>query len=244
MSLRSIPERATSRMKELGLIQEISPDTLNSQAYDMLVDAILSLGLRPGSKLHVGKLAKAMGLSPTPIKQALMKLVGEGLVTNLPRRGFYVAWLSREQVGELYDCRLMCELYAAECIVDTRPESFLAALAQVEMEYRQLIEQGADARARLLKERDFHRLIVDQVGNRMLSEWYRRLNVHAHGIRIELLGREVREPMPGYADHGDIVRAFTVRDLEAVKRATRRDVEEGRANALRSLAAVSESPEK
>lgn len=83
--------------------------TLAEKAFGMLHGAIVSGALRPGERLPIEDLAAATGMSPMPIREALRRLDGVGLVENVPHRGARVADLSVEDLKEVYDSRLMLE---------------------------------------------------------------------------------------------------------------------------------------
>jgi DNA-binding GntR family transcriptional regulator len=84
--------------------------TLAEKAFGMLHDAIVSGALQPGERLPIEDLAAATGMSPMPIREALRRLDGVGLVENFPHRGARVADLSVEDLDEVYDSRLMLEV--------------------------------------------------------------------------------------------------------------------------------------
>lgn len=86
--------------------------TLAEKAFGMLHDAIVSGALLPGERLPIEDLAAATGMSPMPIREALRRLDGVGLVENVPHRGARVADLSVEDLKEVYDSRLMLEVPA------------------------------------------------------------------------------------------------------------------------------------
>ncbi|MBS1880049.1 MAG: GntR family transcriptional regulator [Actinobacteria bacterium] len=86
--------------------------TLAEKAFGMLHDAIVSGALLPGERLPIEDLAAATGMSPMPIREALRRLDGVGLVENVPHRGARVADLSVEDLREVYDSRLMLEVPA------------------------------------------------------------------------------------------------------------------------------------
>lgn len=83
--------------------------TLAEKAFGMLHDAIVRGALLPGERLPIEDLAAATGMSPMPVREALRRLDGVGLVENVPHRGARVADLSIEDLNEVYDSRLMLE---------------------------------------------------------------------------------------------------------------------------------------
>ena len=86
--------------------------TLAEKAFSMLHDAILTGSLLPGERLPIEDVAAATGMSPMPIREALRRLDGVGLVENVPHRGARVADLSVEDLNEVYESRLMLEVPA------------------------------------------------------------------------------------------------------------------------------------
>lgn len=88
--------------------------TLAEKAFGMLHDAIVSGTLHPGERLPIEDLGGAMGMSPMPIREALRRLDGVGLVENIPHRGARVTELSIDDLKEVYDARLMLEIPAIQ----------------------------------------------------------------------------------------------------------------------------------
>ncbi|MDR3565710.1 MAG: GntR family transcriptional regulator [Negativicutes bacterium] len=90
---------------------------LNDQIYEALRNAILQDTLPAGSKLDVNLLAKRWGVSRTPVNDAIQRLMIEGLVSVVPRRGTFVARIEVKDILEFMDVRLMFELRAAELTI-------------------------------------------------------------------------------------------------------------------------------
>ena len=83
--------------------------TLSAQAYHAIRSAILRRDIAQGEKLNVRQLSERLSLSGTPVKEALLALSQEGLVTSLPRRGYFVPALSHTEQRELYLLRSVIE---------------------------------------------------------------------------------------------------------------------------------------
>jgi DNA-binding GntR family transcriptional regulator len=122
------------RLRRFG--DEAGHRTLAEKAFGMLHDAIVMGALSPGERLPIEDLAAAMELSPMPIREALRRLDGVGLVENIPHRGARVADLTLEDLKEVYDARLLLELSAisgaAENFTKEEEESALRHLARLE----------------------------------------------------------------------------------------------------------------
>ena len=134
--------------------------TLGDLAYGHLLNAILSHELRPGARLRPDDLAAAMGLSPTPVKHALARLAGEGLVEHRAGLGPFVAEPTIADILELYGCRLMCELHAAREGFARIGDAFVVELRRNleahEAAFAARDEAFESQRAVLEADRDFH----------------------------------------------------------------------------------------
>lgn len=100
------------------------------KAYDYLKLAILDDRINAGERLAEEHLARELGISRTPIREALQKLASEGLIRPLGTRGFVVSRDSREEVEELFEIRAVLEGYALRVICERITEPVLASLQQ------------------------------------------------------------------------------------------------------------------
>jgi DNA-binding GntR family transcriptional regulator len=103
---------------------------VRERAYEHLKAAILSGRFSPGERLTEEHLARELGISRTPIREALHKLESEGLITPLATRGFVASRDSREEVEELFEIRAVLEGYALRVICDRIGEEALARLEE------------------------------------------------------------------------------------------------------------------
>lgn len=205
---------------------------LNEQVYETLRLRILSRDPGPGAKLSLHELATELGVSRSPVHQALTRLVAEGLLTVKARRGYFVTPVTDEALVDGYDVRLALELHAAERTVGTLDAEQLAR-------FRALLDATAAAISH--EEWDpanaaFHEYQVDLAGNALLSRFYRGLSVNQMMtvIRGGRLERGVNLP----SEHAAIVEAFEAGDLAAAKAAITTHVESGRRIALEAIARV------
>jgi len=95
----------------------ITRSTLVDQVYDYLRDCIVRLDINLGERLDVRKLSEQLGVSQTPIREALQKLVEQGLVVAKPYKGYFVVELTSRDIEELFDLRKALELVALKYIV-------------------------------------------------------------------------------------------------------------------------------
>lgn len=151
---------------------------LGDGVYRLLWQRILDRRLNPGEKLSDLRLSDELGVSRTPVREALHRLVQDGIVRAEPNRGFYVASFSARDVAEIYDLRATLETMALEAaaprLTRARLERALADLDRVEAQLRGAVtpeEHTAAAAAFLEVDRAFHRTLVEQAGNSRLHTW-------------------------------------------------------------------------
>jgi DNA-binding GntR family transcriptional regulator len=141
--------------------------SLASSAVDWITSRIIEGDIAPGEKVTEIGLAHQMGISRSPVREALRALSREGLITIEPRRGAFVAELDRNHAAELYTCRLMlepaCIGLAVEVITDDRQASLETMFATMK---RTVAEQDAAAYVSALK--DYNWELMDGCPNRIL----------------------------------------------------------------------------
>ena len=116
--------------------------SLSEQVYGALLQAIVDRRIRPGERLVLDDLAAQSKVSRTPIRDALSRLAAEGLVQPYGRRGFCVTALSVDDMDNLYDLRLMCELYAVEKGIDTLSPQVLSRVETLAEECAEQVRLG------------------------------------------------------------------------------------------------------
>jgi DNA-binding GntR family transcriptional regulator len=154
----------------------IARSSLGESVYRLLWDRILDRRLHPGEKLSDLRLSDELGVSRTPVREALNRLVQDGIVKSEPNRGFYVASFSAQDIEEIYDLRAALETAALQVSgPKLRPEMLhdaLRELNRVEQEYLKARsdQELVDAAAAFLGcDREFHRALVEQAGNSRLT---------------------------------------------------------------------------
>lgn len=85
---------------------------LRNEVYLSIKGAILTGEIAPGERLSIGRLLREIGFSPTPIREALLKLEQEGFVSRLPKGGFIVSKFTKKDIDEIFDIRSLLESYA------------------------------------------------------------------------------------------------------------------------------------
>ncbi len=190
---------------------------LSEMAYDALKDRIINLELAPGAKLNLDRLAAEFRISQTPIREALTRLVAEGLVCLEPFKGFSVEpLLSFDELCHLLEVRTVLETHAAARAVERLSEEDLAVMRHQVQIMDDLIEvDQVNVRAFNTADAAFHLQFVLAASNPVLTQTYASLNVH---IRIARLfqGRTIKLAQQANREHHQILTAFKDKDVEAV----------------------------
>jgi DNA-binding GntR family transcriptional regulator len=150
-----------------------APRKLAADAADALREQILSGNLHHGTHLVEAKLAARLGVSRGTVREAIKILTADGLVREEPRRGAYVASLSRGDVREIYDVRAAVEGRAAHLLAQRRDPTLLAALAASIDAIARAAAAGDMATLRR-EDLGFHARICELSGNARLVEIFNR----------------------------------------------------------------------
>jgi DNA-binding GntR family transcriptional regulator len=206
------------------------PD-LGEKVYEVIRDRIVTCELAPGSQLPVVEIARELGVSLTPVRDALNRLAAEGLVEDVARKGYFVARLDPEDVIDLLDARRLIESAAAEQGVELVDSPQLHEMRRLVEEMERFVdEQGAYSDYAEFSKRDsqFHLLIVGSARNRHLLDIYRRLGVHLHIYRTNLAAQTggPRRGLSDVRDHRAILAGIETHDVPAIKAAITRHVQQ------------------
>lgn len=145
-----------------------APASLNVAIYTAIKQRIFAGQLRPGQKLTHQELAEALGVSRTPVRESLERLLQEGFVLRVPNRGYYVAEIDAEEARELYETREALEVYELR-------RAFERGIADADLDRLERMNAAygarigiAHTRQRLLLDRDFHLALAALSGNRYM----------------------------------------------------------------------------
>ncbi len=222
---------------EIPSLGQFEHSDLNEKVYGHVRAALLSGELGPGQKLSLGQLSDQLGVSRSPVHQALTRLAAEGLVEVRSRRGYFVTPITSKEVTEGYDVRLALELIAAERTVGSLEQAQLGRLRSAfeEAQETMLPDRPWDLRAYIHANQRFHRLHLDLAGNEALSAIYGSLPVSLLMERVMAdlefsdLSTEIGH------QHLAIYEGFANADLAAVQAALRDHVELGRRMAVKAI---------
>jgi DNA-binding GntR family transcriptional regulator len=191
------------------------PSGLAEEVYRRIRADIMSLRLPPESRVSVDSLARELGVSQTPIREALSMLEANGLVSKRHFAGYATTpRMDRAQLDELFEFRLLIEPHAARKAAEMMGDADMALLASGET------APSHDAFADM--DTDFHRLIAQGAGNHLIAESLARLHIHVHIFR-SCFRREITEE--AVDEHDAIITAIRARDGAHAEAAMRRHIE-------------------
>lgn len=144
------------------------PKSLSDNAYQQIKDWIIRYYLKPGARLHVKDLSQALGISQTPVREALSMLEKENLIDREPQKGFRVKSLSMQEVEDLYDFRISIEVLSARLSAKRITPTDCKRLSSLLSKVGHLIESG-NKRGILELEQNYHTIILEASGNKPLA---------------------------------------------------------------------------
>jgi len=103
------------------MIEQVATETLQEKVYRAIKDSITRNDLLPGQPLSIDELARGLGVSPTPVREALARLAADGLVERARNKTALVAKITAEDVRQVYEVRKLLEPYAASLVAKKLP---------------------------------------------------------------------------------------------------------------------------
>lgn len=208
-----LAELATLRLKH------DKQKALSETVYHTLREAILRNLLTPGSVMNERVLAHALGVSRTPVREALQQLTMEGFLTGIPRQGLIVTDLSLKDIEEIYMMRAALEGAAARMSAQTISPSELIILEDICAQMSVAVEQDDVERFLALNAR-FHEFLCSTARNRRLTEQVLRLYDAVRPICRTSLADPARA-RKSLQEHEALVAAIRRRDADEAERLAR-----------------------
>jgi DNA-binding GntR family transcriptional regulator len=201
----------------------VQPLPLTRLAYERLRESILSGQMTPGEIYNEMALAKEMGVSRTPVREALLELSSQGLVTFLPRKGVQVNYFTERDVEEVYEIRNAIELAIVEKVARSAGSFDFSKVERALAENARAAEKH-DAEAFLRADRAFHHELASLSGNRRMMAIISNLRDIIHLMSVEALTKPHRlEEVP--VEHKQVVEAMHDGDVDKAIEAMRYHME-------------------
>lgn len=185
-----------------------------SRLYDRLYDMAVSFELKPGERINEVDLARRLGASRTPLREALNRLASEGFLRFETGRGFFCRNFQPKEILELYQIREALESFAVRAACENATEAQLAALDDF-LDRTGPGEQGRSSAALVALDEEFHETLMSYTGNAEMLKLLRNINARVRFVRwVRMEARRGRTQQ----EHRMILEAIRLRDPEWANR--------------------------
>lgn len=201
-------------MKKIG--EEKYSNSLRKQVFNEIEGAILNGELLPGNDLAECKLSAELGVSRTPVREALMQLELEGLVETIPNKGAFVVGVSQKDIEDIYTIRMYIEGLAARWAAQNITEDELLEMKEI-IELQEFYAQKDDTFQVWRLDADFHELIYSSCRSRPLKHTLSSFHNYIQKARessIKTAGRTAASVF----EHRGIYNAILNRDKREAER--------------------------
>ncbi|MEW5761834.1 MAG: GntR family transcriptional regulator [Bacillota bacterium] len=206
---------------------------LRELVFESLREAIIQGRLKPGERLMELTLAEELGVSRTPVREAIRKLELEGFVVMVPRKGAYVSGITEKDINDVFEVRAALEALAAGLAAERITEEELDDLERSLVRFAEASQAG-DIEAVVEHDTQFHDLIYRASRNQRLVQIVSNLQDHIQRLRLATLSRPGRTRR-AVEEHKNIVEAIAERNVELAQQLAREHIENAEANLLNGL---------
>lgn len=208
-----LTEGSDSAFSAFDGVPKIARMTLHESVLNQIRDMIIEGKLAPGTRINEVQVGAMLGVSRTPLREAIKSLSSEGLVEIVPARGAIVRSFSLKDIGDILETLKIIEEAAARLVCARASEETIAHLMR--MHERMLLHYLRRERLPYFKlNQDIHAGIVEAAGNRILYETHQQLQARIK--RIRFIGNEEDSRWAGAVDdHEAIMKALVARDADA-----------------------------
>jgi DNA-binding GntR family transcriptional regulator len=208
-----------------------SEKTIRRKIYEHLREQLLSGKIQPHQHLIEAKIARDIGTSRTPVREALHSLELEGLIESIPRVGYVVKPISEQEVEQICEIRGAIEGLAARWATEKAHEKLVIELERNISITEDKVSRG-NARVFVDMDARFHEIISKFSGSRRLLELAQTLRRHMLRYRIQSI-YSVENVLRAIDGHKRILRAIQKRNLEEINKAIQRHMEQSKKDILR-----------
>lgn len=214
--------------------------SLRQEAYERLRDAILRLELKPGRVTSDSELSRMLGMSRTPVREALTLLERDLLVTRIPHQGVLIRELSMDDIVHILQMREAMDGMAAKLAVDKIDSKLLAEL-EAEFEAMRGLSSEESSTKHMVLSRRLHTAILEAAANPFLSNTSNALSnsferTRNYNWRIWNASKNFeRIAERRYREHLEIIAALKARDAKRAEKAARAHIVSGLDDMLKSM---------
>ncbi|MQQ09071.1 FCD domain-containing protein [Epibacterium sp. SM1979] len=195
--------------------QPIDRDGLVERVANLLSDAIIKGQMKPGDRLSESVIAREMGLSRAPVREAARLLESSGLVAYQPNRGFFVRKISAQQLDDLYDLRIAIEVAAARRVLRHGDDALLDGLREQYETLKAVSNIETDMHVQVEADMEFHRRMILASGNPRFLKIFDQIARETE-LSIVVIGTLYGDPEWIAETHVPILEALAARDEPGV----------------------------
>ncbi|WP_336923789.1 GntR family transcriptional regulator [Aquipuribacter sp. SD81] len=197
---------------------------LADEVYDTLLAQLMSLRIVPGSRVTIDALARELGVSQTPIRDALNRMEAEGLVVRVHHAGYRIPpQITRSRFEEMLELRLLLEPPAARRAAERATSEQVRGMREVLVDMARLAQGEGTLAYGAFGRRDaaFHDLVALGAGNQLVREALARLHTHVHLFRLH---HDTQATSLAMGEHEQVLAAVAGRDPDGAAYAMRRHI--------------------
>lgn len=210
---------------------------ISDEVYGLLRKRIIGHEYPPGFRFDLNALESQLGISRTPLKDALQRLEVDGLVVIRPRRGTFVATIDVDAVAETFAMRRLLELYAAEVVVREATDKEIGSLKALADEMNDLLENNeyqSVVEKYIQIDHEFHKLLVELARNKLLIQIYQKIDAHVQIARVrQKFNRS--DSMHTESEHKAILEALEQRDAKKLVSALGSHIDQSKIRMLKAV---------
>ena len=208
--------------------------SLGQDVFDYLKKAIINQSIEPGSRLVESKIAEMLGISRTPLREALHKLEREDWIEKTPSGGFQVVTLTKDDIEQTFGIRSVLEAYAAKLAAENYNAKDISSLEKKINEYQQCLESDQDFEKLQKINTQFHDLLYALSKSPKLIKMISQLRAQISMFRQIILKQE-KYAFKSNEDHIKMVEAIKESDCKTVEELVRAHILRGKNAVLNKL---------
>ncbi len=206
---------------------------LRDVVFNTLREAILKGELKPGERLMEIQLADQLGVSRTPIREAIRKLELEGLVLMIPRKGAEVAKISEKNLRDVLEVRRSLEELATELACQRITDEEIADLEAAQQRFIEAVDRG-DATEIADTDEAYHDVIYQATNNDRLVQILNNLREQMYRYRLEYIKDESKRQIL-IVEHDQILKAIKNRHVDEARRSMREHIDNQEITILQNI---------
>jgi DNA-binding GntR family transcriptional regulator len=206
----------TGKKKTCNEASQNGERSLTQMAYRKIKEMMLNYEIIPGQRLVFVDLAKKIGVSRTPVNNALSILANEGFLDFVPHQGYSVHELTQEEANALYHVREIIELGAIELAIQKLTSEKLEILRREKEVLSQKLHADHVTRGNFVLDLEFHACYIQLAGNPYLTDYFREVYKRIF-LRHRLEGLSIARNREVDLEHDEIFRAISLRDIRKAR---------------------------